>query len=196
MTKEDKCAAILLAAGAARRFGGDKLAALIDGESVLHRSVSALARSGCGLRAAVLSEKTKSHAPELQQLGFEPLINDDAEEGLSASLRKGVSWAQQQGATSVLIALADMPLVSPSHFASLFERALSNNKMIAYSLSGKRRSPPAIFGATYFAELRALQGDEGARAILSALPEEWGVVAAQGALRDIDTVHDLQDIEK
>lgn len=196
MSSTNQCAAILLAAGAATRFGGDKLAAVVDGDTVLNRSAKALAASGCTLRAAVVSEKTQAHAPFLRQLGYEILVNSHATDGLSTSVREGVSWAARENATSVLIALADMPFVPASHFCALLQRSQKSDASGAYTRCGARRTPPAVFDSHLFAALRALHGDFGARAILKDLPEAWGVEAPEAALRDIDTPQDARDLAK
>lgn len=194
MSRDGPCAAILLAAGASSRFGGDKLAALIDGETVLARSAKALGDAGCTLRAAVVSERSAAHAPLLKTFGFEVVVNPHAEEGMGASLREGAAWAARHGAASVLIALADMPFVSPAHLRSLVQRSQHCDERAAYTLCGSRRSAPAAFGATWFGELHALEGDQGARNIISRLPLSLAVAAPEAMLRDIDAPEDLRNL--
>lgn len=194
MTGAGACAAILLAAGASSRFGGDKLAAVIDGETVLARSAKALADAGCSLRAAVVSEQSAIHAPLLKTFGYAIVANPHADEGLSASLREGVAWAEGRGAASVLIALADMPFVTPEHLRSLVHNSQQSDRGAAFTRHGARRSAPAAFHSTWFGELRALEGDEGARKIISRLPLSLGVEAPEAMLRDIDAPEDLRNL--
>ena len=184
-------AAILLAAGASRRFGSDKLGASVGKGTVLGLSAKALAASGCVLRAAVVSEATKSHTRALQTLGFETVLNGHAVDGLSTSIRVGVNWAQIKGAQSALLALADMPFVDPAHYLRLFRKAQASDGQIAFTSCGDRRLPPAIFGAVWFARLQDLQGDAGARALLASVDADAGLHAPADALLDIDTLDDL-----
>ncbi|PQA86052.1 nucleotidyltransferase family protein [Hyphococcus luteus] len=191
MKPDETCAAILLAAGASSRFGGDKLAAKINDEKVLERSAKALADAGCDMRAAIISETSKVHAPLLQNLGFEIIVNAHAHEGMSASLRAGIEWASDHNALCVLIALADMPFAPPAHLRSLLHSSQKCEERAAFTACGARRSPPAVFGSQWFETLRALKGDAGARDILAGLPARCAVKAPEKFLRDIDTPQDL-----
>ncbi len=110
---------------------------------------------------------------------------------MSTSLREGVSWAQEKNAGRVLIALADMPFVTPNHLGALIERCMARKENASFTKCGQRRSPPAAFGQDWFTPLRQLTGDAGARAILAELPANCGVEAAAGMLRDIDRPQDL-----
>lgn len=173
------------------RFGGDKLAAVIDGESMLGLSASALAASGFEERVAVVSKGTKIHEPRLRELGFDVALNAEADEGMSSSIRAGVGWAQSRGANAVLIALADMPYVSATHLLRLSRKFDCCTSGLAYSVSAGRRAPPAIFSRNWFDRLRALEGDAGARAFLVAASASDGVEAPYGMLDDIDSQQDL-----
>ena len=160
-------AAILLAAGAAKRFGGDKLG------------------------AAIVNEATVGHAPALRTLGYEAVLNKDASRGLSTSIRAGVAWAQSNGMQGVLIALADMPFINATHYRRLFREAQANDEQIAFTACGDRRSPPALFGICWFELLQALSGESGARALLASVSVAAGVEAPAESLVDIDTPDDL-----
>ncbi|MCK5749554.1 MAG: nucleotidyltransferase family protein [Oricola sp.] len=186
-------AAILLAAGASARYGGDKLAALIDGDSVLSHAAQAVAASGCARRAAIVSSKSAVHAPLLKTFGFETVLNLHADEGLSSSLREGVVWAARENAESVLVALADMPFVPPAHLRALIAHSHECEEGAAFTTADGRRSVPAVFGSQWFETLRALEGDAGARSILKRLPDALGVEAPAHYIRDIDTPQDLHN---
>lgn len=190
--KPDHTAAILLAAGAASRFGGDKLSAPLRGASVIDHAAAALAAAQCTWLAVITSPGAKMAAPA----GFEHVINPNAKDGLSTSVRIGVRWAEARGATAVLIALADMPFIESSHYPRLFEAASKNRNQCSYTLSRDGRSPPALFGARWFSQLRDLSGDRGANKLLKAQPKNAGVAAPEETLADIDTRDDLNRFEK
>ena len=56
-----------------------------------------------------------------------------------------------------------------------------------------RRGHPVLFGANHFLALRALEGDQGARSVLTAAPGDLSEVGCDhpGIFRDIDTPEDL-----
>lgn len=185
-------AAILLAAGGGARFGGDKLGAALGGESVLARSARALAEAGCYAQAAIVSKATFAQGQLLNGMDFDVIVNPQAEHGVSTSIRHGVAWAEAQGAEAALIALADMPFVTPAHYARLFERAAKDNEGVIFSMSGEHRSPPAIFTKPFFSKLLALTGDVGARDLLRSAPAEDGIDAPEAMLADVDRPRDLK----
>ncbi|MGE0408109.1 MAG: NTP transferase domain-containing protein [Amphiplicatus sp.] len=188
--KDADIAAALLAAGSASRFGSDKLAALLGRKTLLHHSAAALA-AGLPLRAAVLRASSRIHAPLLERYGYHILMNEAPDEGLSASLRCALAWAQAQKARAALIALADMPFVTPAHYSRLVEKFRGSASGVAYSVCDGRRSPPAIFSQALFAALEALKGDVGARTLLESARAIDGVEAAAPTLDDIDSPKDL-----
>lgn len=172
-------AAILLAAGRGTRFGGGKLEATLAGKPLAHHAADALRAAGCPINISV---QAAGSAP-LPGFASVPLAPPGAP--LSASIRAGVAAAEAAGASAVLIALADMPLVPPRHFAALLQ-AFDQDRIA--TRAGGQRMPPAVFGARHFAALRTLDGNRGAGALLRDAP----FVALDPALAiDIDTPADL-----
>jgi molybdenum cofactor cytidylyltransferase len=179
----ERCALVLLAAGRATRFGGDKLAAPLSGRPLLLHAVAALAALPFGWRVAVVA----AGAPDLAGAGYRHVLNPDPAAGMAGSLRLGVAAAQAAGAAGILVALGDMPRVTPAHVRALFAASGAGDSCVASS-DGVRAQPPALFGAGWFAQLAALDGDRGARDLLAAARL---VRAGPGELADVDTPADL-----
>jgi molybdenum cofactor cytidylyltransferase len=179
-------ALILLAAGQGSRFGGGKLAALLQGRPLVMHAAQNLAHmpSPAG-RFAVVAPDT----PPLTSLGFEQVLLDPPGAPLSRSLALGVARAAQAGAQAVLIALGDMPLVPAGHLRDLLHHF--NGDRIATQV-GDHRQPPAIFGARHFPDLIALSGDRGAGALLRDAP---ALPLGGNAGLDVDTRGDLTRAE-
>ena len=191
MTGPQKLMALLLAAGAARRFGGDKLMAALDGRPVIEQSAGALAAAGCRWKVAIISADAPRRRDALEAAGYEVIENHDAGAGVSSSIKTGLRHAQDRGADGVLIALADMPYVTAAHHMALIDRARTHADGLSFSVAGALRSPPGVFLRSWFAQLLALEGDRGAGAILRAADPACGVSAEAQILRDIDTPEDL-----
>ncbi|WP_337661491.1 nucleotidyltransferase family protein [Erythrobacter sp. Alg231-14] len=174
----------LLAAGASRRFGdADKLAQAF-GEFRLGEHVAmAIPRARFDCAWVITAQSDHPCMDVWQNSGFEPVINERADEGMGTSVALAMQRAQMAGLDALLIALADMPMVPKLHFDALIA-AVKTPTVIAASQRGDIRLPPAMFGSFHFSALAALEGDFGARAILSRgvvvdCPPEW--------LIDIDT---------
>ena len=103
-----------------------------------------------------------------------PIIeNPDYREGLSASIRAGVS-ALPAGLDGVAILLGDMPRVRASHIDALISTfARAGHGAICVPTHAGRRGNPVLWSADYIADLQGLTGDIGGRKLLLY----WAVVA-------------------
>ena len=184
---------VLLAAGSATRFGGDKLLA----EFTEFADGCCLAEVACAnLRPAVdrLIVVVRPGADELARrlaaAGGELVVFAGASQGMGASLAHGVGQAPD--ADGWLIALADMPLVDGATTLRIAD-ALRSGAAIAVPVCGGKRGHPVGFSRRYGNDLKSLHADEGARGILArnaAQIVEIPIDAAQ-AWHDVDTVDDL-----
>lgn len=184
-------AGVLLAAGAARRFGSRKLLhPLADGTSIGLRSAANLARA-VDRALAVLPPEDAELADMLARAGVEICRCPVSREGMGASLACGVRAAAD--ADGWVIALADMPFVQPASIAAVAD-ALRAGAPIAAPVHAGERGHPMGFAREFYRELAALGGDEGARRIVAR--EHARVVRVPvedpGILRDIDTPEDLR----
>jgi molybdenum cofactor cytidylyltransferase len=181
---------ILLAAGASRRFGSDKLThSLPDGDLVAVRACRNLL-AGTDSVLAVVRPGSEQLAALLQAEGAEVLICADADQGMSASLVSGVSARPE--AAGWLIALADMPWIAPTTIFKVAE-ALRMGAMIAAPRWQGRRGHPVGFSHILGPELAALSGDEGAKSVINAYLDHLQLIDCDdpGVLRDIDQPEDL-----
>ena len=180
---------ILLAAGSATRFGGDKLAVpLPDGTPL---GVAALRNLAAAVDAvvAVLRPGDAAMAAALAAEGARVTTCPDAGEGMGASLAWGVRAAP--AAAGWVIALADMPWVRVPTIAAVV-RAVRAGAPIAAPACRGTRGHPVGFAAAYYPQLSALSGDEGARRLLATDPALLIATDDEGVLRDVDTREDLE----
>ena len=181
---------ILLAAGASRRFGGDKLLApLAAGESVGVATCRAM-HSALGRVVAVVRPGDDALASLLAAAGATIVHCARAEEGMGASLACGV--AATADAQGWIVGLADMPWIAPATIRSVAE-AIASGASIAAPVHRGQRGHPVGFSAAHRDALMALSGDEGARAIVAAAGVELVRVDVDdaGVLRDVDAPADL-----
>ncbi len=138
---------------------------------------------------AVVPRDDGGVAEALRSAGCEVVVCMDASLGMAASLVQGVRHSLP-GADAWIIALADMPHVAPATIAAVRD-ALAAGAGIAAPLHQGRRGNPVGFGAAYLQALLALQGDQGARAIVGASVVTELQVDDPGIFHDIDTPSDL-----
>jgi len=181
---------ILLAAGAGRRYGKDKLTErLPDGESVAFRACRHLLAAVADV--IVVTRPGSMLTTDLSRLGARVIEFDGADAGMGASLARGVT--ETVDADGWIVALADMPFIRPATIGRVAEELKQAGGIVAPCHLGKRGHPVG-FARSFGAALRALEGDRGARAIVDAHRNRLRLLAVDdpGILRDIDTPADLR----
>ncbi len=186
MAAVEDCSALLLAAGLSRRFGSDdKLASDYRGRPLVQHAADTLAGLGFARRLAVVNSSGPV-ADMLAAAGFDIVLNQAPEDGLSSSIRLGIMELARDG-RPVLIALGDMPLVPGRHFAALCA-ALSDTGAIAASYGLGKPTVPAAFSTSTFPDLLDQSGDAGAQRLLASAVK---VPVSSDSLLDIDRRDDL-----
>ncbi len=181
---------VLLAAGGARRFGGDKLLApLPDGTPVAIAAARNL-MGGVNHAVVVVRPGNAALARLLIEAGLEVAVCADAERGMGTSLAWGVSHARD--AQGWIVTLADMPFIQPCTITAL-ARMIGEGASLAAPYFTGRRGHPVAFGRKYLRNLLELDGDQGARELLVRYSDELARLDTDdpGILRDIDTPQQL-----
>jgi molybdenum cofactor cytidylyltransferase len=181
--------ALVLAAGAGRRFGGKKLLARWKDGDVLGAAI-AVARQA-PIRTLILVT------------GSDPAIGEGRpgvslvaeaqgwESGMAASLRMGLESVPPD-CEGVFIFLGDMPRIPVAVLQPLAEAVAAGAQAAAPAFGG-RRGHPVLVSRHLFKPLLALEGDQGARAVLDRLGDRLALVPApdDGVLFDVDRPEDL-----
>ena len=194
--------AIVLAAGAGSRFGGRKLTApwrggvLLDG--AMTAAFAAPVRTVCVVTGADpdVERSVIDFADQREEGARLRLIHAaDFASGMSASLKAGIA-ALPTDADGAFVFLGDMPRV-PHAVLPLLASALANGALAAAPTFEGRRGHPVLFARDLFTPLLALDGDEGARKVLSALGASLADVPCSdpGVLLDVDRPGDLSHAE-
>ncbi|MGH1560171.1 nucleotidyltransferase family protein [Caulobacter segnis] len=112
-------------------------------------------------------------------------------EGMGASLRTAAQALPDDGA-GVFVLLGDMPAIDPATLQRLGQAFKGPLDLVAPTYLG-RRGHPVLFGATWFPALRALSGDEGARALLESAGAQLTRIPVEdpGIHLDVDRPEDL-----
>ena len=181
---------LLLAGGAATRFGSAKLLHPYEGATLGEVSARHLIE-GVGNALAVVREGDTALAAKLRAAGCEVLLSARSLEGLGGSLAAGVAATAQ--ASGWVVALADMPRVSAACSRSVRAALEAGALIAAPTLASGERGHPVGFAARLGAELAALGGDEGARALLARHRDAFVAIPTddRGILYDIDCPADL-----
>ena len=183
-----KISAILLGAGQSTRMGDNKLLLPWRKKTVLERCLDTLLRSQVREVIVVLGERTQDLRSRLQGPRVKVVINLQAREGMSTSIRKGLHHVAPDS-RGILIALGDQPLIQTRTVDALI-RAFTRKKgrMIVPSYRG-RQGNPVLFDRQYEKELLRLRRDVGGRSILQKYPRDVFKVRirSDSVIKDMDT---------
>ena len=213
--------AIVLAAGQSRRFGtSNKLTADSMGTPVIQRTLENLLKTDIGNLLIVTGHEAEVIKPLCQAVADTSsrditfVENPDFEAGMSTSLKAAITHilnhqqnfnSSDSDAYGVLVCLGDMPDVSiDTHNALIAAMKIGEENHNAHKPAEQalvfiptyrgRRGNPILIKSELFDMLLDIEGDIGARQILS---EHYAVVREvpvddSGILMDIDTQDDLR----
>jgi len=181
--------AVLLAAGAARRFGSDKRAArLPDGSTVLEAALRPLLC--CCDEILVVTAAADGDVALPGHPGAARIVRSPRSGGgMGCSLADGI--AQAVGWDACMVSLADKPFIRENSVRRV--RALLENHEIVVPTHRGEWGHPVGFARRYFAALGRLAGDAGARSLILAERERVRFVELDdpGILADVDTPDQL-----
>ncbi|MCY3837119.1 MAG: nucleotidyltransferase family protein [Gammaproteobacteria bacterium] len=195
-----RIAAIVLAAGRARRFGSDKRRHRIDGVPMLTRTLTTY-RKVLDRVAVVIRPGEPQIAELVTAAGCEVVEAADADAGQSRSLAAGVKALTAERTFNrgrgrpradavpegLLIGLADMPFIQAETLRRLVDAMAERPEAIVRPWCGDRGGNPIGFPARLFDELTRIEGDTGARQIVDHAEDVLLVeVDDGGVLDDVD----------
>jgi molybdenum cofactor cytidylyltransferase len=193
-------AVVILAAGAATRFGAPKQLAEVNGRPMLVSALATAAALGgpvyvvIGAHAeAVESLLADLPTPLLQQLtGRLHIVKNTAwAYGQASSLHVSVRSLGSEVEAAIWMPV-DQPFLQTELLAQLAAAWRRGANLAAPAVQGEMRGAPALFDRTHWPELLEVAGDSGGRSILRRHADQVTLIAASGAtLRDIDMPADL-----
>lgn len=191
-----RTAAVILAAGESRRFGGSKLTATLGGRPLVQHAIDAASASGCDDVVLVVGHRADEVLSVARPGRARVVRNAEYAAGQSTSLRAGVRAAGDVDA--VIVLLADQPGVTAALIDALVERQRATGASAVICAHEGRRSPPTLIHRTLWPVLETLHGDVGAREVLAG---RHGVMLLEvgedlGHLDDIDAREDLARLDR
>lgn len=183
--------AVVLAAGAGSRFGGDKLTAKVDGKAVLQHVLDTLAEAGIADPVVVLGAPL--HAG-IEWGAARPVTNPDPSRGLSSSLSVGweAALAGEPRPDAILVALGDQPLLRADAVRLITSQPFDAVRPVVAAEHGAGGPPnPVRLESSASGLIAETVGDRGLGPVLAAHPELVCWIAVDGDNPDVDTPADL-----
>ena len=187
----NRAAIILLASGLSRRYGNrDKLTANLGGKHLIEHSASELAKLPALTRVAV-TPTDRNDLKEHLINRFVIALNRKPKHGLGHSIAVGVQVALQFKPDAIVVCMGDMPFIEGWLVEALLTKL--GDADIVHAGGAERVHPPTAFGAACFDQLKALDGDDGAKRIIGQGGfRVAGLNAPAPILVDVDTREELE----
>jgi CTP:molybdopterin cytidylyltransferase MocA len=190
-------AAVILAAGGSSRLGRPKQLLEYREETLLNRSIRLAREAGACPVIAILGADYETIRASVRGSASIPLYNDRWRQGIASSIHHGMRalGVCAPGAAGVLLMGCDQPLLTAEHLRALIHAfTTSEAEAIVASAYAGAHGVPAVFPQATFADLRALQGDKGARSIIESADFPVVDVEFTGGEVDIDSPKDLAQL--
>jgi molybdenum cofactor cytidylyltransferase len=189
---------VILAAGASRRMGEAKQLLPVRGRPLLEAAIDAACASTLDEVVVVLGARSDDIAARVNFGRARVVINPLYEQGMSTSLRAGIG-SLGSDITRAVVILGDQPDIDAAVIDGLLEaQGRSGLPAAALSFDGLLH-PPMVLTRSMWAELDALEGDVGLRALIRSHPESVFAMPAErpgGHPIDIDTREDFEELTR
>ena len=190
---ENRLLLAVLAAGASRRLGQPKQLVALDSEALLRRQCRVALETDIGPVAVILGCCAAECTATIADLPVARHINRRWTEGLGMSIRRAAEAAVADDTNGLLLLHVDQYRLTAADLRSLHAAWIdSHGSNACVAVHGDDFGPPVIFPRRCFADLLQLEGDEGARRVLAALPaDELRRVVIPNAIHDLDLPAEL-----
>ena len=187
---------IILAAGKSSRLGSAKQLLQFNNKTLLQHVVDEAIASGAKPIVVVTGSYAEEVAKIVSKAEIITIYNENWEEGMASSIVAGMHaiTTKFEHIDQVIIAVSDQPFVTSSLFKELHQKQSDSGKGIVACRYSKTLGTPVLFTQKYFGELLNLQGDEGAKKIVKANPDNVALVDFPQGNIDIDTISDYQNL--
>lgn len=188
-----RAGAVLLAAGASRRMGENKMLLRLEGESLVRRAARRALAAGLSPVVVVIGHEREKVQAELHDLPVVCTVNPDYTGPTSGSLHRGLA-ALGPDVDAAVVLLADMVRVTSDSLAMLVAAARGTDAPLVVSrYGGDVTAPPLLFRRALFPELLAWTGEGCGKAVVRAHSGEAMYLDRPAALlEDVDTPDDFR----
>lgn len=196
MNSLKKIGVIVLAAGSSSRMGSPKQLLSFQHKSLLNITIEAAVNAVEGSVVVILGDNYDLIAGDIAHRGLCIVGNPGWEEGISASIRLGMSvlMAKEASMDGVILMVCDQPFITSLHLQTLLLKAEITGQCIVASSYAETLGVPALFCKHHFNDLMSLKGAEGAKTLILKYMDEVAPVPFTNGEIDIDTPDDYRKL--
>lgn len=188
--KSLKIGCVLMASGAGRRFGSNKLLADFKGQSLYEKTFNLV--DGNLFDKVVVVTRTEEVCQYAKEKGFLAILHDFQER--NNVIRLGIE--QMHGMDACVFCPCDQPLLSKDSLNQLLYTYRESKDKIIRLAWKNMPGTPILFDKQFFDELSSLPHKKGGSYLAVKYPNEVRLVQVKNEeeLKDIDTKEDLEKL--
>lgn len=187
---------VLLAAGESKRMGVPKQLLEYKGQSLIRHAAEVAIASICRPIVVVLGAYGDRIKSEIDNLPVCICQNPNWQKGMGASISVGIETltTNESELGGVIIALADLPLITAKVYNQLVEVYQEQAQKAIASTYSNTFGVPALFDRLLFPQLLSMKTKGGAKQLLANYSDRRFNLNVPEAAIDIDTPTDYQKL--
>ena len=196
MKHKNEIGIVILAAGNSSRLGQPKQLLGYKDSTLLKNTIAEASLVPDMIIIVVTGANHHLIEEELDPSRIKIVFNPEWESGMSSSINCGLKKIVDlyPEIENCIFAVCDQPYVSSLIFENLIQEHYKTGKEIVASAYSETLGTPVLFNKKYFNELLELQGQEGAKKIISKFSEDVVSVLFEKGNIDIDTEDDYNKL--
>jgi molybdenum cofactor cytidylyltransferase len=189
--KDTRIAGLIVAAGGSSRLDSPKQLLKWGNKLLLNHVIDMVETAGIAPILVVLGSHTKEIREAIQSRQIEVIVNSHWEEGMSTSIKCGIS-ALPQDVDGTFIFLSDQPFINSDLLIQIEAVFNQSGAPIAAPRVNGQQCNPVLFRRNMFPALMDISGDRGAKSLLNEHEVAWVDWPEENLLLDIDSVEDYR----
>lgn len=180
---------LILAAGESKRMNGIKQLLPWKNTTLLGNAIEQGLNSNVNEVYVVLGANSEKIKESISKYPVQIINNKNWKKGMGSSISSALAYLKEnkKDYKSVLITLADQPLIQATYYNLLMLHFATNKERIIASNTKNKPTVPIIFDNYYFSKLSQLNEDKGAKNILKSVSNDVFIVNDKVNLVDVDT---------
>lgn len=172
--------------------GQNKLLQMVDGTSLVQKVVRSALNSNIESVYVILGYQAALIRQCISNKSVNWVKNSDWSRGMASSIKSGIE-ALNTDYDGAMILLGDMPFIEPITINQLL--ALYQKKKIVVPVKNGRQGNPVLFSSAFFADLKLLGRDKGAKPIIKKNPDSVIIanVLTDTIFHDLDTPDQIKE---
>jgi molybdenum cofactor cytidylyltransferase len=189
-----KTGIIILAAGSSTRMGEPKQLMKYKNKTLLQHTIGEAKHANLEPVICVTGYESDLITQSISVMNVDIVYNENWSDGMGTGVAVGIKRILLSDVDSVILAVSDQPHVSSELFRNMEKlRDESGKKIVACSYAGTLGTP-VLFAKDYFHQLMSLDGNQGAKKIVSMNLSDVCPLEFEEGNIDIDTKQDYEKL--